>query len=53
MLKKDVRRLLENTDDLTSQLRQKFKSAKIEIVEGKAIATMGLKEQVRLFPISR
>ena len=51
MLKKDGRRLLENADDLTSQLRQKFKGAKFEIVEGKAIANMSLKEQVRPFAI--
>ena len=50
MLKKHGKRLLENADDLTSQLKRKFKGAKFEIVEGKAIATMSLKEQVRLFP---
>ena len=49
MLKKDGRRLLENAEDLTSQLKQKFKSAKFEIVDGKAIATMSLREQVSLF----
>lgn len=49
MLKKDGKRLLENADDLTSQLQYKFMGAKFEIVEGKAIATMSLKEQVRLF----
>lgn len=49
MLKKDGKRLLENADDLTYRLAQKFKGAKFETVEGKAIATMSLKEQVRFF----
>lgn len=47
MLKKEGRRVMENADEVTSQLRQRFPSAKFEVLEGKAIATMSLKEQVK------
>ena len=47
MLKKEGRRVIENADDMTSKLSQRFPSAKFEVLEGNAIATMSLKEQVR------
>ena len=47
VLKKEGRRIIENADDLTWQLKQRFSGANFEILEGKAVATMSLKEQVR------
>lgn len=47
MLKKDGRRIVENADDLASQLKQRFTSANFEILEGNALKTMSLTEQVR------
>lgn len=46
MLKKEGRRVIENADEVTSHLRQRFTSASFDTLDGKAIAKMSLKEQV-------
>lgn len=45
MLKKEGRRVIENADGLMLHLQQRFRIAKFEILEGKTLATMSLREQ--------
>lgn len=47
MLKKEGKRVLENADDIMIHLQKRFQDAVFEVLEGDAVASMSLKEQVR------
>jgi len=46
MLKKKGKRVLENADSIMTHLQARFPIADFETLEGKAIATMSVKQQV-------
>ena len=48
MLKKKGKRVLENADSIMAHLQAKFSTAEFETLEGEAIATMSVKQQVIL-----
>ena len=48
MLKKKGKRVVENADSIMAHLQAKFPTAEFETLEGEAIATMSVKQQVVL-----
>ena len=52
MLKKQGKRILENADDIMLHLQRRFPAAAFRTLEGDAVATMSMREQVsqRVWP---